>query len=75
MKIKQYQFRFHFDQTLWATALLLDEIGKDVHYLDVARLLYIAERNHLAVEGEMFMGGTIYATKLGPVLRGRAVIC
>jgi len=72
VKAKPYQFRFQFDQTLWATALLLEQIGTDVYYLDLARLLYIAERNHLAVEGEMFMGGTIYATKRGPVL-GKAL--
>jgi hypothetical protein len=71
-KKESYRFRFHFDQTLWATALLLEEIGRDVYYLDIARLLYIAERNHLATEGEMFMGGTIYATKRGPVL-GKAL--
>ncbi|MCL2347255.1 MAG: Panacea domain-containing protein [Planctomycetaceae bacterium] len=67
-KNESYQFQFNFDQTLWATALLLKKIGRDVHYLDLARLLYLVEREYLSGAGEMLMGGAIHAMKHGPVL-------
>ena len=67
-KNKSYQFPFNFNHALWATAILLEKIDEDVHYLDLASLLYIAERNHLTIEGEMLIGGTIYAMKHGPIL-------
>ena len=68
-KSESHQFRFHFNQTLWATAIFLEKLGQDIHYLDLARMLYVVERNYLAVEGEMLMGGQIYALENGAVLK------
>ncbi|MDR1964931.1 MAG: SocA family protein [Planctomycetaceae bacterium] len=55
-----------------ATAVLLEGIEKkrhrkEVYDLDILQLLYIAERNYLAKEGAMFIGGEIYAMQHGPV--------
>lgn len=61
-------FRFKFERTLQASAYLLRLDRKKMSYLRLLKLLYIADREWLAENGESITGDRAYAMKQGPVL-------
>src|SRR5271155_5522268 len=68
MKGERMPFRFNFDRALQASAYLLRLDHKKMSYLRLLKLLYIADREWLAVTGESITGDRAYAMKFGPVL-------
>ena len=60
--------RFKFERTLQASAYLLRLDRKKMSYLRLLKLLYIADREWLAENGESITGDRAYAMKQGPVL-------
>ena len=63
------RFIFHFQKALQAAAYLLRLAGGRMRYIDLLKMLYIADRECLAVEGETITGDSMSALKYGPVLR------
>jgi len=61
-------FRFHFEKTLQLTGYLLNLAGGRMNYMRLLKLLYIADREYLAEEGEMITGDRVFAMPNGPVL-------
>jgi uncharacterized phage-associated protein len=61
-------FRFKFERTLQASAYLLRLDRKKMSYLRPLKLLYIADREWLAENGESITGDRADARKQGPVL-------
>ena len=64
------KFTFRFQKTLQAAAYLLLKADKRLNYMHVIKLLYIADREYLAEEGDMITGDSCYALNNGPVLSG-----
>lgn len=62
------RFRFNFAKTLQASAVLLRRDGKRMSRLRLLKLLYIADRELLAVKGRTITGDRVVAMKYGPVL-------
>ena len=62
-------FIFQFQKALQATAYFLRLAGGRMLYIDILKMLYIADRECLSLEGETITGDTINALKKGPVLR------
>jgi uncharacterized phage-associated protein len=62
------KFRFNFERTLQASAVLLRRDGKRMSRLRLLKLLYIADRELLARKGRTITGDRILAMKYGPVL-------
>lgn len=61
--------RFHFDKTLQAAAYLLRrERSRQMNYMRLIKILYIAERESLKETGRPIIGGRIVALERGPVL-------
>jgi uncharacterized phage-associated protein len=61
-------FRFKFERSLQASAYLLRLDRKKMCYLRLLKLLYIADREWLAENGESITGDRAYAMRQGPVL-------
>ena len=61
-------FRFDFQKTLQAAALLLREHDNCMSYLRLLKLLYIADRELLAETGRTLTGDRAVAMRNGPVL-------
>ena len=64
-----HNFSFHFQKALQAAAYILREAGGRMGYVDLMKMLYIADRECLAAEGETITGDAVSALKKGPVLR------
>ena len=65
----ELQFNFNFDRTLQAAAYLLKLADKrEMTYIHLLKLLYIADRQYLAERGYPLTGDKVVAMKLGPVL-------
>jgi uncharacterized phage-associated protein len=62
------KFRFNFEKTLQASAVLLRRDGKRMSRLRLLKLLYIADRELLAVKARTITGDRVVAMKYGPVL-------
>ena len=62
-------FIFQFQKTLQAAAHVLQAAGGQMDYIDLLKLLYIADRECLAEEGDTITGDRVSALKKGPVLR------
>ena len=62
-------FIFHFQKALQAAAYLLRLAGGRMRYIDLLKMLYIADRECLGVEGATITGDSMSALKYGPVLR------
>src|SRR5438445_7076997 len=64
-------FRFNIDKTMQAIAALLHFHGtKEMSYLRMLKLLYIADRESLKETGRPITGDRIVAMEHGPVLSG-----
>lgn len=61
-------FQFHFEKTLQLAGYLLNLAGGRMNYMRLLKLLYIADREYLAEEGEMITGDRVFAMPKGPVL-------
>jgi uncharacterized phage-associated protein len=61
-------FRFNFDKTLQAAAVLLELDGQRMERIRLLKLLYIADRELLAESGRILTGDKALALKHGPVL-------
>jgi uncharacterized phage-associated protein len=62
------KFRFNFEKTLQASAVLLRRDGKRMSRLRLLKLLYIADRELLAAKARTITGDRVVAMKYGPVL-------
>ena len=62
-------FIFQFQKTLQAAAYILQAAGGQMNYIDLLKMLYIADRECLAEEGDTITGDSVSALKKGPVLR------
>ena len=62
------RFNFRFDKTLQAAGMLLHMSGGSMPRLKLLKLLYIADRQCLAVEGNTITGDKAYAMRKGPVI-------
>jgi len=63
------QFRFHFDRSLQAAAYLLKWAkGREMRYIHLLKMLYIADREYLAEYGYTITGDKVVAMQYGPVL-------
>jgi uncharacterized phage-associated protein len=62
------RFIFNFQKALQAAAYILRLAGGRLPYIDLIKLLYIADRTCLASEGETITGDSVSALKKGPVL-------
>ena len=63
------RFTFRFQKALEASAFILRLAGGQMGYIDLLKMLYIADRECLAVEGDTITGDSVKARKRGPVLR------
>jgi uncharacterized phage-associated protein len=62
-------FRFDFDRTVQAAAVLLEyDRARRLSYLRLLKLLYVADRETLLEKGRPITGDRAVARKLGPVL-------
>jgi uncharacterized phage-associated protein len=61
-------FVFRFDKTLQAAGMFLRLNGGRMEFLKLLKLLYIADRECLGVEGDTITGDNVRAMKHGPVL-------
>ena len=61
-------FHFRFDKALQATGLFLQLNGGRMEYLKLLKLLYLADRECLAEEGDTITGDSVRAMRKGPVL-------
>ena len=61
-------FRFHFEKTLQASAVLLGLDGGRMDRIRLLKLLYIVDRELLAEIGRPLTGDMAIAMKHGPVL-------
>ena len=61
-------FRFRFDRSLQSAAYLVKLADGEEYYLQLLKLLYIADRDYLLKYGEMITGDHVVAMKHGPVL-------
>ena len=62
-------FIFQFQKALQAAACFLRQAGGRMSYIDLLKMLYIADRECLSCEGETITGDGVSALKKGPVLR------
>ena len=62
------KFKFDFEKTLQASAVLLRSHGKQMSVLRLLKLLYIADREMLATAGHTLTGDRAVAMEHGPVL-------
>ena len=62
------KFKFDFEKTLQASAVLLRSHGKQMSVLRLLKLLYIADRELLATSGNTMTGDRAVAMDHGPVL-------
>jgi len=63
------RFYFHFDRSLQASAYLLKQTAEqELPYIHLLKMLYIADREHLAEYGYTITGDTVVAMQYGPVL-------
>jgi uncharacterized phage-associated protein len=63
------EFRFQFNRSLQSAAYLLKKAdGQKLDYIHLLKLLYIADREHLAERGYMITGDRVVARQYGPVL-------
>ncbi len=62
------KFKFDFNKTVQASAVVLRSHGKRMDYLRLLKLLYIADRELIAATGNPLTGGRVVAMKHGPVL-------
>ena len=63
------QFCFHFDRSLQAAAYLLKRApSKELEYIHLLKMLYIADREYLAERGYPITGDRVVAMQYGPVL-------
>jgi uncharacterized phage-associated protein len=64
-------FRLDVLKTIQAIAVLLrSDLCKEMDYLRILKLLYIADRESLAETGRPITGDSVVAMKFGPVLKG-----
>ncbi len=64
-------FRFDVEKATQAAGVLLrEEPGRQMSYMKLLKLLYIAERESLRETGTMITGDQLVAMKNGPVLSG-----
>src|SRR5438552_180653 len=64
-------FQLDVRKAIQAIAILLrSDLCKEMDYLRVLKLLYIADRESLAETGRPITGDQVVAMKLGPVLSG-----
>jgi uncharacterized phage-associated protein len=63
-----FEFRFRFDKALQAAGLFLRLNGGSMKYLKLLKLLYLADRECLGVEGDTITGDNVRAMPKGPVL-------
>jgi len=68
-KVVLLAFQFRFDKTLQAAGMFLRLNGGSMTYLRLLKLLYLADRQCLAVEGDTITGDRARAMPKGPVLR------
>jgi uncharacterized phage-associated protein len=61
-------FVFRFDKTLQAAGMFLQLNGGRMEYMKLLKLLYIADRECLAIEGDTITGDNVRAMRRGPVL-------
>ena len=62
------EFRFKFDKALQAAGMFLRLSGGSMARLKLLKLLYLADRQCLAVEGDTITGDRVRAMPNGPVL-------
>ena len=62
-------FTFHFQKALQAAGYILRMADGRMNYIDLIKMLYIADRECLGEEGETITGDSVSALKKGPVLR------
>jgi len=64
-------FPFNFDKALQAAAYLLRrERSREMNYMRLIKVLYMADRESIRLTGHLITGGRISAMKQGPVLSG-----
>jgi uncharacterized phage-associated protein len=61
-------FIFHFQKSLQASAYVLRLAGGRMWYVDLLKMLYIADRECLIEEGDTITGDSVSALERGPVL-------
>ena len=63
------QFKFCFDRSLQAAAYLLKSAkGRELRYIHLLKMLYIADREYLVEYGYTITGDNAVAMQYGPVL-------
>ncbi len=67
-RVNTMDFRFDFEKTLQASALILGLHGGRMESIRLLKLLYIADRELLAEAGRPITGDLVVAMKHGPVL-------
>ncbi len=62
------RFRFDEKKTVQAAGLLLSSAGGYLNYMQLIKLLYLADREHLRLYGFPITGGSYAALPYGPVI-------
>ena len=62
------EFRFRFDKALQAAGMFLRLNGGCMNYMKLLKLLYLADRESLGIDGDTITGDSVRAMPRGPVL-------